>query len=176
MKVRRLRDWAAKSIAILDEEALLTTLAYVDLNVMAAGMAKTPEESPHTSVKARVDHCRELGILDNVVNQPADRTHRETAAEDEAFWLVPVADERAVAAMKTPSSGLSARVGQSGADATLRVSPDAGEKGLGRELGDGAECSGKAEGADGDLRSLSVARSGDRPQRGASHSGGAPLV
>ena len=34
--------WEArfKSIAILDEEALLTTLAYVDLNVMAAGMAK----------------------------------------------------------------------------------------------------------------------------------------
>ena len=31
-----------KSIAILDEEALLTTLAYVDLNPLAAGMAKTP--------------------------------------------------------------------------------------------------------------------------------------
>ena len=52
-----------KSIAILDEEALLTTLAYVDLNPLAAGMAKTPEESLHTSVKVRVDHCREQGTL-----------------------------------------------------------------------------------------------------------------
>lgn len=40
--------WEArfKSIAILDDEALLTTLAYVDLNPLAAGLAKTPEESP----------------------------------------------------------------------------------------------------------------------------------
>ena len=56
-----------KSIAILDEEALLTTLAYVDLNPLAAGMAKTPEDSLHTSVKARVDHCREQGMLAEVV-------------------------------------------------------------------------------------------------------------
>ena len=55
-----------KSIAILDEEALLTTLAYVDLNPLAAGMAKTPEDSLHTSVKARVDHCREQETLDVV--------------------------------------------------------------------------------------------------------------
>ena len=88
--------WEArfKSIAILDEEALLTTLAYVDLNVMAVGMAKTPEDSPHTSVKARVDHCRELGILDGIVNQPADRTRHDSPPEDESFWLVPVADGR----------------------------------------------------------------------------------
>ncbi len=52
-----------KSIAILNEEALLTTLAYVDLNPLAAGMAKTLEESLHTSVKARVDYCREQGTL-----------------------------------------------------------------------------------------------------------------
>ena len=42
-----------KSIAILDEEALLTTLAYVDLNLVAAAMAKTPEDSEHTSIKTR---------------------------------------------------------------------------------------------------------------------------
>ena len=55
-----------KSIAILDEEALLTTLAYVDLNPLAAGLAKTPEDSQHTSVKARVDHCWEQGTLAGV--------------------------------------------------------------------------------------------------------------
>ena len=61
--------WEArfKSIAILDEEALLTTLAYVDMNVMAAGMAKTPEDSAHTSVKARVEHARMTGMLEGLV-------------------------------------------------------------------------------------------------------------
>lgn len=83
-----------KSIAILDEEALLTTLAYVDLNLMAANMAKTPEESPHTSVKARVDHCREIGMLGAVVDQPADRTKHDQPLEDESFWLVPIEDRR----------------------------------------------------------------------------------
>ncbi len=83
-----------KSIAILDEEALLTTLAYVDLNLVAAGLAKTAEESAHTSVKARVDHCREQGTLDEVVNQPTDRTKHDEGLEDQAFWLVPIADRR----------------------------------------------------------------------------------
>jgi REP element-mobilizing transposase RayT len=83
-----------KSIAILDEEALLTTLAYVDLNVVAAGIAKTPEQSEHASVKARVDHCRELGTLEAVVDQPVDRTKHDDPLEDESFWLVPVEDRR----------------------------------------------------------------------------------
>ena len=83
-----------KNIAILDEEALLTTLAYVDLNLVAAGVAKTPEESAHTSVKARVDHCREQGTLAAVVDQPTDRTKHDQPQEDESFWLVPIEDRR----------------------------------------------------------------------------------
>ena len=35
-----------KSIAILDEEALLTVCAYIDLNPVAAGIVSLPEESP----------------------------------------------------------------------------------------------------------------------------------
>ena len=68
--------WEAryKSIAILDEEALLTTLTYVDLNPLAAGLAKTPEASAHTSVKARVDDCRERGVLHGVTKS-AQRSH-----------------------------------------------------------------------------------------------------
>ena len=58
-----------KSIAILDEEALLTTLAYVDLNPLSAGLAATPEDSPYTSVKARVDHCRDCGTLEAIVGE-----------------------------------------------------------------------------------------------------------
>jgi hypothetical protein len=83
-----------KSIAILDEEALLTTLAYVDLNLVAAGAARTPEDSEHTSAKARVDHCREQGTLEKVINQPKDRTKHDEAVEDESFWLVPIEDCR----------------------------------------------------------------------------------
>jgi REP element-mobilizing transposase RayT len=45
-----------KSVAILDEEALLATCAYIDLNPVAAGIAPVPEASAHTSIKERVDH------------------------------------------------------------------------------------------------------------------------
>ena len=83
-----------KSIAILDEEALLSTLAYVDLNPLAAGMAKTPEESEHTSIRARGQHARETGTLTDTVDQPANRTRVDTVPEDESFWLVPIAERR----------------------------------------------------------------------------------
>jgi len=88
------REARYKSIAILHEEALLTTLACVDLNPLAAGMAKTPEASPHTSVKARVEDCRERGVLDEVVDQPTDRTRVDQNVEDESFWLAPLEDRR----------------------------------------------------------------------------------
>ena len=45
-----------KSVAILDDEALLAIGAYIDLNPVAAEIAEAPETSKHTSIKIRVEH------------------------------------------------------------------------------------------------------------------------
>lgn len=47
-----------KSQALLDEQAILTAMAYVDLNPIRAGMAETPEESAHTSVAERIEEMK----------------------------------------------------------------------------------------------------------------------
>jgi REP element-mobilizing transposase RayT len=43
-----------KSQPLLTEEALLTAMAYVDLNPVRATMAATPEQSKHTSIRERI--------------------------------------------------------------------------------------------------------------------------
>jgi hypothetical protein len=81
-----------RSIAILDEESLLAAAAYIDLNPVAAGIAPSPEESPHTSFHARIEECRENGTLETVRDDLSTQTREP--AQEAGGWLLPVDDRR----------------------------------------------------------------------------------
>jgi hypothetical protein len=81
-----------KSIAILDEEALLSVCAYIDLNPVAAGMAQTPEESVYTSLAQRVAHAAAADRLDDLRTAEAGSVaaSARSAALEEELWLCPI--------------------------------------------------------------------------------------
>ena len=85
-----------KSIAILDEEALLATCAYIDLNPVAAGVAATPEGSRHTSLRQRVLHAKAQGKLASVRAAALGSVagSRSGVGVEEDLWLCPIEDRR----------------------------------------------------------------------------------
>jgi hypothetical protein len=94
-----------KSIAILDEEALLATSTYIDLNPVAAGVAETPEKSPYTSVKQRVVNVKDQGKLEllKVALQGSVPASQAAGDVEQGHWLVPIEDRRSGANSKTVS-------------------------------------------------------------------------
>jgi hypothetical protein len=87
-----------KSIAVLDEEALLATCAYIDLNPVAAGIAQVPETSPHTSVTTRVEHVKAQGRTVDLkaAEQGSIAGSAASAGLEETIWLCPIEDRRRV--------------------------------------------------------------------------------
>jgi len=87
-----------KSIAVADRDALVTTCVYVDLNVVAAGLADSPEASDFTAIKARIDHVRALGRLDDLAAAQQNSVAAATLGEglNTGLWLAPIEEPSAV--------------------------------------------------------------------------------
>jgi len=80
-----------KSQALLDEAAVVTAMAYVDLNPIRANLASTPEDSDYTSVKQRVKNMNKDSSSCNVklmkLGQSNNTTHRHGFNVTEADYL-----------------------------------------------------------------------------------------
>ena len=81
-----------KSVALLDEESLLATAAYIDLNPFAAGLSATPESSEHTSLHERIEHCQANGTIESLRDDLSTLTSHP--AQEADLWLTPLEDLR----------------------------------------------------------------------------------
>ncbi len=87
-----------KSVAILDEESLLATCTYIDLNPVAAGIVEVPEASPHTSITRRVEHVRKQGRTADLQAAEGGSIAGSNAAAgvEDSLWLCPIEDRHQV--------------------------------------------------------------------------------
>jgi hypothetical protein len=85
-----------KSIAVLDEEALLATCIYIDLNPLAAGISQEPDKSDHTSIRTRVEHCRALGRMRDLqaAREGSVAGIKQSRGLEAGLWLCPIEDRR----------------------------------------------------------------------------------
>ncbi len=87
-----------KSVAILDDESLLATCTYIDLNPVAAGIAVVPEASPYTSITTRTDHVKAQDRASDLTKAEHGSVAGSTASADleESIWLCPIEDRREI--------------------------------------------------------------------------------
>ena len=76
-----------KSQALLDEQALLTAMAYVDLNTVRVGMAESPEASDCTSIQKRLG-CAPVPLAQPVT--PDLQVLADAAADSPAAAISPL--------------------------------------------------------------------------------------
>ena len=85
-----------KSVAILDDESLLATCTYIDLNPVAAGIAVVPEASPHTSITRASKHVKAQGRASDLkeAEHGSVAGSNSSAGLEESIWLCPIEDRR----------------------------------------------------------------------------------
>jgi hypothetical protein len=85
-----------KSVAVLDEEALLAVSTYIDLNPVAAKIAQVPETSNYTSIKSRVEHIKAQDATAQLEAAKGGSVAGSRAASglEEGLWLCPIEDRR----------------------------------------------------------------------------------
>ena len=91
-----------KSIAVVDEEALLKICVYIDLNPVAAKVATTPETSDFTSIKQRVEHVEAQGKTTELAAADGGSVagSRASAGLEESLWLCPIEDRRGLDSLR----------------------------------------------------------------------------
>lgn len=78
-----------KSIALLDEAALISCMAYVDLNPVRAGLARSLQKSDFTSIQARLQRAGSGKPPLKTDNFPPLRSFREGDSNSKASNLLP---------------------------------------------------------------------------------------
>ena len=85
-----------KSVAVLDTFALFATSVYIDLNPVAAGIAKVPEMSEYTSLRCRIESVKAAGRMAEL-RQSMQESYSNCPAIsrlEQQHWLMPIEDWR----------------------------------------------------------------------------------